>query len=141
MDIQYIESTDADQIYNIYMNFFSDMEFPDFYRRFHCSFKVIDNDLNNKIIAIGGIRPIAEAVVLTNQDYPVRTRMEALLKIFNGVKYSAEKLDYTQIHAFAYDEEYVKHLITRIGFKCNVDNRVLSLDLKNGQKERRSSST
>jgi len=141
MDIQYIESTDADQIYNIFMNFFSDMEFPDFYRRFHCSFKVITNDLDNRIIAVGGIRPLAETVVLTNKDFSVRDRMQALLKIFNGVKYAAEKLDYEQIHAFAYDEEYIKHLINRIGFKYIPENKVLSLDLKHGQEKRSSSAT
>lgn len=136
MDIHYIEPTDADQIYNIYLNYFSDMEFPDFYHKFHCTFKVINN-ANGNIIAVGGIRPIAEAVVLTNKDYSVRDRMDALLKIFAGVQYAAEKLDYNYLHAFAYDEEYVKHLIKRIGFKCNPQNRVLSLELSNGQEEGR----
>ena len=132
MEIHYIESNDVDQIYNIYMNFFSDMEFVDFYHKFHCSFKVVNDDISNRIIAVGGIRPLAEAVLLTNKDFSVRDRRDALYKIFEAVKYTAEKLEYTQIHAFAWDEEYIKHLINRVGFKCIPENKVLSLDLKHG---------
>jgi len=139
MKIEYIESSDAAQIYNIYNNYFSDMEFPDFYNKFHCAFKVV-KDGNDRIIAVGGVRPIAEAVVLTNREFSVRDRMDALLHIFAGVQYAAEKLDYNCLHAFAYDEEYVKHLIKRIGFKCNLQNKVLSLELNNGQEEGRNTS-
>lgn len=139
MNIRYLQSTDADQIYNIYHNFFSDMEFPDFYGNFHAVF-VVENESNNgshnRIIAIGGLKPIAEAVVLTNQDFSVRDRMEALLHILNGVTYAAEKTKYNQIHAFAWEPEYIRHLTERMGFKCLKENRVLTLDINHGQKER-----
>lgn len=142
MDINYIESTDADQIYNIYLNHFSDMEYVDFYKKFHCVFKVTNDDLNNRIIAVGGIRPVAEAVVLTNKDYPTKIKMEALYKMFHGINYIAQKLEYEQIHAFAFDDEWISHLTKRMGFKLLKESKLLVLDvkreLKDGQEERRS---
>ena len=132
MEINYIEPEDYEQINKIYNTFFHKMESVDFYKKFHCSFKVTENDITNKIIAVGGIRPITEAVVLTDRSFPTREKMQALLKLFEAVKYSAHKLGYTEIHAFAYEPEYIRHLKNRMGFKCNEENKVLTLDLHNG---------
>jgi len=132
MEINFIEPEDYEQISRIYYTFFNEMEFIDFYKKFHCAFKVTENDITNKIIAVGGIRPITEAVLLTDRSFSTRDKMEALLKIFEGIKYSANKLGYNQIHAFSYEPEYIRHLKNRMGFKCNEDNKVLTLDLHNG---------
>lgn len=129
MDIRYLLTSDEAKIKYIYDTYFSDMDYPDFYGKFHAVFVVEDF---GKILAVGGLKPICEAIVVTNKSSSVRKRMEALLRIFNSVKYSAEKLKYEQIHAFSFDEEYTKHLTNRMGFKCIQENRVLTLDIKNG---------
>jgi hypothetical protein len=130
MEIRYLDESDKDEVNRIYDAYFKDMDFPNFYNNYYSVFVVEDD--NKKVIAIGGVKSIIEAVVLTDQGRSVRDRMEALLRIFEGVKYVGEKLDYPQIHVFAYDNQYTEHLINRMGFKCNKENKVLTLDLKNG---------
>jgi hypothetical protein len=126
--LRYLEDKDRSEIQRLHDRFFPEMEFIDFFNRFHCVFVVVDN--REDIIALGGIRPICEAVVLTDKDRSVRRRREALLEIFEGVKYAAQKLEYSEILAFSFDQEYTNHLITKMGFKCNLDNMVLTLDVK-----------
>ena len=135
MDIRYVEPRDHAQIKYIYDEFFHDMEFVDFYKNFHCAFVVEDED--GKIIAVGGLRPIVEGLVLTDKDASVRERKEALLRIFEGIKYAAEKLNQPEIHVFAYDPSYITHLVSRMGFKCVEQNKVLTYNVSktNGQKE------
>jgi hypothetical protein len=139
MEIRFLADIDAGQISKIHRDYFSDMEFPNFYNKYHCVYVVVTPE--NSIICVGGLRPVAEAVVLTNKNFSVRDRRDALLKIFEAVNYSAEKLSYDQIHAFSFDRDYTNHLIMRMGFKCNEENKVLTLDVKNGQEERTGSST
>lgn len=135
MEIRYLEPRDHAQIKYIYDEFFKDMEYVDFYKNFHCAF-VVENE-DGRIIAVGGLRPIVEAVVLTDKDMSIRDRREALLRIFEGVKYAAEKLNEPEIHVFAWDPSYITHLVSRMGFKCVEQNKVLtySIGKSNGKKE------
>lgn len=133
MNIRFLEKEDARQIGNIYEKFFSNMEFPNFFNKFHCVYVVTDN--NSEIVAVGGLKPITEAIVLTNKFASIRMRREALLQIYEALNYSAEKLKYEQIHAFSYDDIYTDHLINRMKFKHLDQSKVLVLDVKNGQKE------
>lgn len=136
MIIRYLEPRDLDKIKEIYDKFFSGMEFPDFTNRFHCTFVVVDE---TGIVAVGGLRPLAEAVVLTNGYRSVRTRRDALLELHNALTYSAQKLDYNRIFAFTFDEKYAQHLVERIGFIPIKQSTLLVLELGNGQEERRTS--
>lgn len=126
MDIRYLEPSDLEQIGSIYNRHFSDMEYPDFVNDFAVTFVAHENE---KIIAVGGLKPMVEAIVLTDLDESVRTKRDALLKIFDGVTYAAAKLKYKEIHAFAYDMEYAKHLIKRMGFRPISKSKLLVMSL------------
>jgi len=126
MDIRYLEPEDFKWIKETYDKYFSDMDFPDFYNQFLVSFVAHEY---GKIIAIGGIKSIAEAVIISDKSFSVRNRRDALFQMYHAMTYSAEKLKFNQIHAFSFDPEYSHHLMNKVGFKCNPDNRVLTLNI------------
>lgn len=126
MEIRFLEPKDSEQIKYIYDTYFNDMEYSDFYSGFHCVYVVHKND---KIIAVGGLRPINEAVVITDGDESVRKRKDALMQIHNALTYSAEKMKCKRIFAFTFDKTYSNHLIKRIGFSQIKESKLLVLEL------------
>jgi hypothetical protein len=136
--IRFLEPEDVPKIERIYDRYFPDMERPDF-TQFHCVYVVTDDD--NNIISIGGIKPLAEAVVLTDRSFSVRKRMNALYEIHTALVYSADKLGFDRLHAFAFEDKYIDHLIKRMKFREVKDSKLLILELKDGQEERRSCTT
>ena len=94
--------------------FAEEFDLPDFTRGFFSAFKVTDT--KGKIIAVSGVRPIAESIVLTDKEASVRQRTEALIEILQASTYLCKKFDFTQLHCFITDEEYRKHL-EKFGFK------------------------
>lgn len=129
VEIRYLQPSDEERITDIYHHFFTDMEFPDFFSGYHCVFVAHKND---KVISIGGLRPIAEAVVVTDYSSSVRERVDALLQIHNGLTYAAEKLKYKRIYAFTFDQTYTKHLVNRMNFTPIRQSQLLVLELPNG---------
>lgn len=93
--------------------FAEDFDIPDFSRGFFSAFKI--NDAKGKLIAVSGIRPIAESIVLTDKEASVRQRTEALIEILQASTYVCKKFDFTQLHCFITDDEYEKHL-QKFGF-------------------------
>jgi hypothetical protein len=105
---------DLDELKRIHEKFYKDeFSFPNFYDKFLCVAAVIDND---EIISAGGIRTIAESVVITNKDASVRKRQEALKQILGFSMYAADHSGYDQFHAFIQDEQWERHLLNA-GFK------------------------
>ena len=137
MKIREIRLFDKESIDKIYNQFYSHNEYPNFYdigsyNRFQCAF-VVTTD-GGKIILAGGVKTIAEAVVVTDKNQPVRIRQEALLQALGSTIFIAQGAKYRQIHAFVNDDErYVNHL-QKFGFKLMNDKLlVLSFgDLSNG---------
>ena len=108
--------------------------FPDFFHKFNCVYVITDS--NNEIVAVGGLKPITEAIVVTNKYASVRMRRDALLQLHSALDYSAAKLGYDEIHAFSFDEEYTKHLVNKAGFTLR-EEKVLTIAVSkhNGKKE------
>jgi N-acetylglutamate synthase-like GNAT family acetyltransferase len=126
MDIRFLEPEDYHQIKIMYNVHFKDMEYPDFWNNFQCVYVV---HKENKIIAVGGLRPMAEAIVLTEQSESIRTRRDALMHIYNALTYSAKKLKYNSMYAFTYDDNYSRHLVERMGFQPVKESKLLVLEL------------
>lgn len=128
MIIRYIEPQDVEQIDKIYETYFSGMERPDF-SNFHCVFVVVED---NRVISVGGLKPLVEAVVLTDRSFSVRKRRDALLNIHTGLTYAAKKLGFERIYAFCFEQSYSNHLINRMKFKPIKESNLLTLELKDG---------
>lgn len=128
MEIRYLEPGDEGQIREIYHKYFSNMEVPNF-SSFSCVFVVADN---NHIISVGGLKPLVEAVVLTDRSFSVRKRREALLNIHTALVYCARKLGFKRLHAFTFEESYTNHLIKRMKFELIKESNVLTLELEDG---------
>jgi len=128
MKIKPMLLSDRKEIDKIYKEFFSDNEYPNFIGgRFHQSF-VVTND-NEKIVVAGGVRNIAEVVVLTDKNQSVRVRLEALLQALGSSIHIALASKYSELHAFVSsgETEYIEHL-KKHGFK-EIDAKILVLDI------------
>ena len=94
--------------------FAQEFDCPDFTRGFFSAFKIVDT--KGQVIAISGIKPIAESIVITDSEANVRQKTEALIEILQASTYVCKQFDFTQLHCFITDEEYKKHL-QRFGFE------------------------
>lgn len=124
--------SDRPQVMEIYYKYFNHTEYPNFLdsNEFKCPF-IVESD--NKIALAGGVKLIAEAVVVTDQNQSVKVRQEALLQAMGSIVHIATDIGHRQVYAFvANDEQYIKHL-QKYGFRL-MDAKLLVLDLgeKNG---------
>lgn len=126
MNIRLLEQADIPEVDRIYNAYFSDNEYPAFFNgKYSCRYAVTDD--SNKLILAGGVKTIAETVVVTDRSRPVKTRLDALLQALGSSIFITQAMKYNQIHAFVNnDEKYIKVLQT-YGFKL-VDAKVLILD-------------
>lgn len=123
---------DIPQEQMIHKSFFSENEYPAFEYGYNAVFTV-ENNLR-EIVSIAGIRPIAEVVAITNMDHPVRDRRAALITLAQALGFAASHFSYKQLHAFVHgDSKWIEHLKS-MEFRES-ENKVLILDLENGQKE------
>jgi hypothetical protein len=108
MIIRSLEPTDVALLKKIHEKHWKD-EFvlPNFLNQYHCVFTVEDVE---GIITIGGVRPIAECVTVTNRDIKPETRLEALFKILDASIFVAQKHNYDQLHAFVQDKRWSNRL-------------------------------
>lgn len=114
MNIRALEASDIEQIREIHAKHFShEFNFPDFLHNFLCAF-VVDDD-QGKIISAGGVRAIAEVVIVTDKDYPIRPRRSALYQILDVSEFISKKADFGELHAFVQGDNWQRHL-RRIGF-------------------------
>lgn len=139
MNVRPLRLVDKKEVDKIYDDYYSDNEYPDFFKtegpdRFHCTFAVEDD--SGKIIVAGGIKTIAEAVVVTDKSLPPTIRLDALLQALGSSIFIAQGMKYQQIHAFVnHDDKYVNTL-QKFGFKL-IDAKLLILNFgePNGQAE------
>jgi hypothetical protein len=105
---------DLKQLSEIHDKFYKD-EFPlsDFFNHPFGQVTVTEND---KIICAASTREILELIAVTNKDFSVRKRREALLMVLQSSMFLAARTDFNQLHAFIQDEKWMKHL-GEYGFK------------------------
>jgi hypothetical protein len=108
MIIRSLEATDVTLLKEIHEKHWQDeFVFPDFLNQYHCVFTVEDV---GGIITIGGVRPIAECVTVTNKDRDPKIRLEALFKILDASMFTAGRYRYDQLHAFVQDKRWSNRL-------------------------------
>lgn len=114
MIIRSLEPTDLELLKKLHEKHFEE-EFvlPDFLRNYLCAFTVEDDE---GILTIGGVRPIAEVVTVTNKDRTPKDRLDALYRVLDASIFVAQKHDYDQLHAFVQDKRWSNRL-QRNGFR------------------------
>lgn len=126
MIIKPLKAEHLGEVRDIYNNFYSsDFEYPDFIGDFMCSFAVVEND---QVVIAGGLRPLAELVMIMNKDLPLRRRRSAGYVALDASLYVARQSKFDRIHAVLVnrDRNWEKHL-EEIGFYPR--GHLLALDL------------
>lgn len=114
MNIRAITPEDIREIKKIHeAHFSSEFDFEEFRSHFLGYFVVEDEQ---GIISAGGVRTIAENVLVTNLDRSVRDRKLALVNVLQTSMFIASRHGYDQLHAFVQDSEFEKHL-HKVGFR------------------------
>ena|SRR5215510_6628025 len=104
---------DKVQLRRIHEEFYKE-EFPfSHFDNFQASFTV---EKDGRIVTAGGIRPLAEAIILTDKEFSTKERRAALHIMFQMQAFAAGKLGYSHLHAFVQDESW-QHCLKKIGFR------------------------
>jgi hypothetical protein len=125
LTLRSIRDEDLPHIRQLHANFFAnEFQMPDFKEKYHCVYVM---EHNGKIVVVGGVRPIAESVTITDKSMPATTKVEALRRILTAHLFTAGKEGYNQLHCFVQDPTWQKHL-KKIGFR-DTAGRALVLDI------------
>ena len=126
MKIRGLEPEDIAPLKDLHEHFFQDQfSFPDFLNGFLTAFTITDDD--GKIIIGGGVRTMAEAVIITDIDAPRVKVGRALVEAFNASKYICKRFEQPHLHAFVTNYHYERHLRMR-GFS-SIKGAALVLDI------------
>jgi len=125
LKIRALTLDDIDKIREIHSLYYKDeFEFPDFMNNFLCSFSVLD--CCDRIVSAGGVRLIAESVVVTDKRFSTNDRRSALYQVLDASEFIAKKADFSSLHAVTEDEKWKRHLIS-VGFHSRGSLLVLDL--------------
>jgi len=114
MNLSFLGQGDMAQTKELYDQFFSqEFDFPDFQRFL---FSLVVRDGHGKVITAGGVRTLAESIIITDKNYPIEGRLAALKEMQGAQAYLAQQVGYDQLHAFIQDEKWLAHL-KKHGFK------------------------
>jgi len=121
-----LQSRDIEVIRRIHERYFrEEFEFS-YFSDLMASFVVVDDEDN--IIIAGGVKPIAESILITNKDYNLTKIGRALMDAMEISSYIGRKFSFDQLHAFIQNESFGNHLIQH-GFR-NTRGKSLVLDLR-----------
>lgn len=128
MIVRFMRGFDKVQVDSIYKRYFSNNEYPNFLDKgkFPCSFVVSHHE--GEIIVAGGVKNIAEAVIVSDQSIPSSTRLDALLQSLGSIINIARDMNHKQVHVFVNDDENYVKVLQKFGFKL-LDAKVLVLDI------------
>jgi len=114
MNIRSLQLEDIEVIRKIHETHFkNEFEFPDFLNNFLCAF-VVENE-DGRIISAGGVRAIAESIIVTDKSYPIKDRRAALYQVLDASCFLTKQASFDQLHAFIQDANWLRHL-QKIGF-------------------------
>ena len=131
MIIEAFKHRDIDWEKYIYEKFHRENEYPRFEYGYHAAFTVSNDD---KIIVAAGVRPIAEVVMLTDLDSPIKQIIEAYYKVLEASIYTAAQFNYKELHAFTHPQSRWGGQLAKAGFRES-SNKVHILRLEDGKKE------
>jgi len=122
MHYRRMELEDVNKIKELHDKYYSEFEFPDFFTNYLCRYVVLDE--NDDIILAGGVEPIAEQILVTNQEKN-RIKIGRALVLSKNIGMQACRTNgIHELHAFVKNDEYAEHLIQH-GFTQR--SRALSL--------------
>lgn len=100
--------SDIARIKELHERYYSEFEFPDFFSRCLYVFKIVDN--NNELILAGQVRPIAEAILITDQSKSRIAIGRALVEAQRVAMFTCRQFNIDELHAFVKNEQYARHL-------------------------------
>lgn len=112
MVVREFQPDDMKKIHELYTRFYTSNEYHNFRDDFKFACTVLDNNVDNNIIAVGGIKPIIEIAAVCDKSSSVRKRREALLHILQTSIYSAQRFGYKELHVFSNDSSWTTKLIS-----------------------------
>jgi hypothetical protein len=122
--IRSIHPNDLEKLRRVHELYFAqEFDFPDF-MQYLCAF-VIEDDKG--IITAGGIRDIAECVLVTDMSRKPTDRARALYQVKDAVSSICRGLNYDQVYIWSQQPKYTKRLLKN-GFKLPVGQSLI-LDL------------
>jgi hypothetical protein len=86
---------------------FPEFEPTDFTKNFLSAFVIEDGE---KIVMGGGIRAIAETILVTDKEANPHVLGDALLEALRFSRFTCERYNIDLLHAFVKDPAYAKHL-------------------------------
>lgn len=126
MMIRPLEISDISAVKEIHERYFNhEFNLPDF-EKFIASFAM--TNVEDRIVSVGGIRPILEMVSLTDKDLSIFLRRSAYFNILSACLYMAEKHKFDQIHVFAQGDRWIEAL-KKVGFR-NTKGTALVMDVE-----------
>lgn len=127
MIIRPFQGSDINQLKKIHESYYQhEFSLDDFCQKFIEFYVIEDGGL---IIAAGGVRSIAESVIMTNKLVSNRIKRAALYQMLEVQLFTSRAHNFKQLHAFIQDDKWKEHLINRAGFKdCKGDAIFISVD-------------
>lgn len=124
MTIRALNHSDSDEVQRIHSLYFKDeFTLPDF-MKYVCAFVVEEN---GRIITAGGVRDIAECVLVTDMSLDSRVRIKALYQMLDATTFVCRRSDYDQMYAWSQNPRWTKRMM-RNGFRLP-QGQSLILDL------------
>lgn len=127
MKIRALTLEDMVQLNDLHDKYFSEFEKTDFTKNFLSSFVITDD--YDRIVMGGGVRPIAEAIIVTDKEANPHLLGDALLEALQFSRYTCNRTGVEFLHAFVKDRVYARHLIKH-GFSPRC--QALCMDVTNG---------
>jgi hypothetical protein len=110
MNIRALEPKDMEELNRLHDKFFSEQfSKTDFTKGFLSAFVIADDD--GKTVMGGGIRPIAETIIVTDKEANPHLLGDALLEALRFSQYTCARYNIELLHAFVKDPVYAKHLV------------------------------
>jgi len=126
MDISRIKDSDFSEIIRIHQKYYADeFNLEDLFNRILDMFVIRDSE-TKEIVTVGGVRPIAEAVAVTNKAHSVRKRMCALSMLLELSEKMTRVHNYDQLHVFIQDQKWLSHL-EKYGFRPTVGQPLVKI--------------
>lgn len=108
MKIRKLLDSDVEHIRMLHERYYPQFDFPDFFHNYLCRFAILDSD--DSIVIAGGVEPIAEAILITDQSKSRIAIGRALIEAQRACMYACGAHGIKELHAFTDNQEYAKHL-------------------------------
>ncbi len=116
---------DVSRMNELHHKYFSEFECPDF-TNFLCSFVLTDENDND--VMYGGVRALAETILVTDKSVNRHILGKALLDALEVSKFTCDKYNIDLLNVFVKDPVYQRHLIKH-GFEIRSGN-VLNMRIR-----------